>query len=24
LHGRYDMGGNRSNYVKLPLGFEDE
>jgi hypothetical protein len=24
LYGRYDMGGNRSNYVKLPLGFEDE
>jgi hypothetical protein len=24
LHGRYDMGGNRSIYVKLPLGFEDE
>jgi hypothetical protein len=24
LHGRYDMGGNRSIYVMLPLGYEDE
>jgi hypothetical protein len=24
LHGRYNMGGNRSIYVMLSLGFEDE
>jgi hypothetical protein len=24
LHWRYDMGGNRSIYVMLPLGSEDE
>jgi hypothetical protein len=24
LHGRYHMGGNRSIYMMLPLGFEDE
>jgi hypothetical protein len=24
LHGRYDMRGNRSIYVMLPLGSEDE
>jgi hypothetical protein len=24
LHGRYDMGGNRTIYVTLPLGSEDE
>jgi hypothetical protein len=24
LHIRYDMSGNRSIYVMLPLGFEDE
>jgi hypothetical protein len=24
LYGRYDMGGNRSIYVMLPLGSEEE
>jgi hypothetical protein len=24
LHGRYNMGGNRSIYVMLPLGSKDE
>jgi hypothetical protein len=24
LHGRYDMGGNRSIYMTLPLWSEDE
>jgi hypothetical protein len=24
LHDRYDMGGNRPNYMMLPLGSEDE
>jgi hypothetical protein len=24
LHWRYDLGGNRSIYVMLPLGSEDE